>query len=155
MLSKRSSARLGVRLDGLAPERRSGYPSKKGDSGLALLAAVDDLFFAARIRETARQVAVPVDVVPTAKFESAVGRLQNANERTAVLVDLNSAQAPDLIRRLKTGPDPNRFFVVGFVSHVASDLISAAREAGCDQVMARSAFTKQLPDLLRQLVAQP
>lgn len=98
---------------------------------------------------------MPVDIVPIAKFESAVARMQDAKELTAVLVDLNSAQAPDLIRRLKTGPDPGRFFVIGFVSHVASDLISAAREAGCDQVMARSAFTKQLPDLLRQLVAQP
>jgi hypothetical protein len=33
---------------------------------------------------------------------------------------------------------------VGFLSHVQKDLAVAAREAGCDRVVARSAFTKDL-----------
>ena len=122
---------------------------------LALIAAVDDLFFAARIRETARQVAVPIDIVSAAAIESRLAGRQAGNESTAVIVDLSSSGAPELIRRLKKGPEARRFFVVGFASHVASDLIAAAREAGCDQVMARSAFTKQLPELLQQLAARP
>jgi hypothetical protein len=37
---------------------------------------------------------------------------------------------------------------VGFLSHVQKDLAVAAREAGCDRVVARSAFTKDLPRIL-------
>jgi hypothetical protein len=37
---------------------------------------------------------------------------------------------------------------VGFLSHVQKDLAVAAREAGCDRVVARSAFTKDLPQIL-------
>jgi hypothetical protein len=39
---------------------------------------------------------------------------------------------------------------VGFLSHVQRDLAVAAREAGCDRVMARSAFTKDLPTILSE-----
>ena len=38
--------------------------------------------------------------------------------------------------------------VVGFLSHVQKDLALAARESGCDRIMARSAFTKDLPEIL-------
>jgi len=37
---------------------------------------------------------------------------------------------------------------VGFLSHVQKDLAVAAKEAGCDRVMARSAFTRDLPKVL-------
>jgi hypothetical protein len=37
---------------------------------------------------------------------------------------------------------------VGFLSHVQADLALAAREAGCDRVMARSAFVENLPRVL-------
>jgi hypothetical protein len=36
-----------------------------------------------------------------------------------------------------------------FVSHVNADAIREAREAGADQVLARSAFTQQLPEILK------
>ena len=37
---------------------------------------------------------------------------------------------------------------VGYVSHVHVDMINAARAAGVDDVLARSAFTTRLPELL-------
>jgi hypothetical protein len=37
---------------------------------------------------------------------------------------------------------------LGFLSHVQKDLAVAAKEAGCDRVMARSAFTKDLPKVI-------
>jgi DNA-binding NarL/FixJ family response regulator len=37
---------------------------------------------------------------------------------------------------------------VGFASHVDRELIEAAREAGCDRVLARSQFFGSLPELL-------
>jgi DNA-binding NarL/FixJ family response regulator len=117
---------------------------------LALIAAVDDLFFATRIRETARQAGVPVEVVPAAQCESLLARRNANGVASSVIVDLNSTGAVELIRNLKART-AGRPFILGFVSHVASDQISAARQAGCDQVMARSAFTQQLPELLQRL----
>ena len=38
--------------------------------------------------------------------------------------------------------------MVGFLSHVQKDLAVAARERGCDRIMARSAFVKDLPRIL-------
>jgi hypothetical protein len=38
---------------------------------------------------------------------------------------------------------------VGFVSHVRADVINAARQAGVDEVMARSAFTERLAEILK------
>jgi hypothetical protein len=39
--------------------------------------------------------------------------------------------------------------VLGFLSHVQHDLKAAAAEAGCDRILPRSAFTAELPDILR------
>lgn len=38
--------------------------------------------------------------------------------------------------------------VIGFASHVHEDVMSAARAAGCDDVLARSVFFRRVPDLL-------
>ena len=37
---------------------------------------------------------------------------------------------------------------VGFASHVQTDVIEAARRAGVGEVLARSAFTQRLPEIL-------
>ena len=114
---------------------------------MSVIAAVDDLFFSARIQETARLAGVAVEIV-------AVGGLQERLARgavSAVILDLNSAPAVELVRALKGSPQTRAIPLVGFVSHVAGDVVAAARQAGCDRVLARSAFTQQLPELLARL----
>ncbi len=71
----------------------------------------------------------------------------------AVILDLNHRSIPalDIVRNLKSDTRTKGVLVLGFVSHVQTDLIAAAREAGCDMVLARSAFSQQLPQLLRRL----
>lgn len=59
-----------------------------------------------------------------------------------VVVDLARPGALDALRRLGGTRS------VGFASHVDRELIEAAREAGCDRVLARSQFFGSLPDLL-------
>ena len=39
---------------------------------------------------------------------------------------------------------------IGFASHVQVDVIDAARKAGVDEVVARSAFTMRLGEILRR-----
>ncbi|HEY6290333.1 MAG TPA: response regulator [Terriglobia bacterium] len=120
---------------------------------MSLIAAVDDLFFSARIRDTARRAGVATEIVATAKLPAALAERLVRGGAEAVILDLNSPRAVDLIRTLKADPQTRPVPIVGFASHVAADTIAAARAAGCDQVLARSAFTHQLPELLQRLAA--
>ena len=116
-----------------------------------IVALVDDLFFLSKIRETAKVVGVTVVVCDPRRGPAAIAEAQPQ----AIFLDLNSRSLPavDWIRALKADPATRSIRIVGFVSHVQEELISAARAAGCDSIMARSAFTQRLPDLLRSLVS--
>jgi CheY-like chemotaxis protein len=114
---------------------------------MSVIAGVDDVFFLARILEAARQVGVAVESIPAARIQQHL--LQSPAQ--AVILDLNSASAVEVIRKVKQDPATRQVPVVGFVSHVAAEVVSAAKTAGCDVVLARSAFNKQLPKLLRGL----
>ena len=54
----------------------------------------------------------------------------------------------ETIAAIKQDPALAATRTLGFVSHVQSDVIAAARQAGCDEVLARSAFTEKLPAIL-------
>lgn len=114
---------------------------------MSIVAGVDDLFFLAKILDTARRVGATVEGVPAARIRQ---RLLQAGAE-AVILDLNSPSAVEMIRELKNDPATREVPLVGFVSHVAAETVAGARDAGCDVVLARSAFSKQLPDLLSGL----
>ncbi len=118
----------------------------------AILAAVEDLIFLSRIRQTGQHVGVSVELVDPNKLEERVTR----SPVRAVILDLNyrSGVALEALRALKSNPLTNHVLVLGFISHVQTDLIAAARQAGCDQVLARSAFSEQLPQLLEKLAGK-
>jgi len=72
-----------------------------------------------------------------------------------VLIDLdrdtlNPIETISAIRQLPA-PVPR---IVAFGAHVNVDRLRAAREAGADQAMARSAFVAALPGLLGAAVAE-
>ncbi len=117
-----------------------------------ILAAVEDLIFLSKIQQAARLLDVAVEAVDPRKVEE---RATEAAVR-AVILDLNhrSGTAVEVLRAMKANPRTSRVPVLGFVSHVQSDLIAAARAAGCDEVLARSAFVAQLPELLEKLSGQ-
>lgn len=68
-----------------------------------------------------------------------------------VVFDLNSAKVEPIstIAALKADPALAAIRTIGFVSHVHTAVIAAAREAGADEVMARSAFAGQLAEILQ------
>jgi hypothetical protein len=43
--------------------------------------------------------------------------------------------------------------IIGFLSHLQGELKMKAQEAGCDMVLPRSAFSQNLPQLLRRHAA--
>jgi DNA-binding NarL/FixJ family response regulator len=67
-----------------------------------------------------------------------------------VIFDLNSGKIDSIaaIRAMKQDAALAGIKTLGFVSHVDAGAITAARNAGTDQVMARSAFAAQLPEIL-------
>ncbi len=113
-----------------------------------VLAAVDDLFFGAKIAETAHRLHVPLALVRSP--EDLVDKLR-ADRPGLVIFDLNAEGCRPLeaIRRVRADPDLRDTALLGFFSHVQHDLKVAAAEAGCDRIVPRSVFTADLPDILR------
>jgi len=119
-----------------------------------IVVVVDDLIFLSKIQQTAGEVGVPIESLSPDKLDERMAR----GMVSAVIIDLNhrSGAAVESVRALKANPSTHHIPVAGFLSHVQADLAAAAREAGCDQVLARSAFTHQLPQLLLRLAgAEP
>ena len=113
---------------------------------------IEDLFFNAKITETARKLGVKVAFIKNEK--EAIAELTGAEEadRPGLIVfDLNNANAkpltliPKLKAKLKKSTS-----IIGFLSHLQGDLKAKAVEAGCDTVMPRAAFSQNLPNLLRR-----
>jgi PleD family two-component response regulator len=67
-----------------------------------------------------------------------------------VILDLNSTklQPLEVIAQLKAEATLRDIPTIGYVSHVQTDVIAAARSAGIDEVLARSAFAEQLGEIL-------
>ena len=115
-----------------------------------ILYCCQDLIFATKIRSTAETLGVPTQAIRDA---AAIETLEKPGEVGAVMVDLELGDtASQLIER--AARELGGAAVIGFGSHVAREQLQAARDAGADQVLPRSAFTNQLPDLLRRH-AQP
>jgi CheY-like chemotaxis protein len=113
-----------------------------------ILAVLDDLMFTSRIRAAAHGVGADVRFARTAADTVALALQEKP---VLVLLDLNARglDAMAVLAQLKSAPELAGLRVIGFVSHVQTDVITAARDAGIDEVMARSAFASRLPDLLR------
>lgn len=105
-----------------------------------IFAFVDDIFFQAKMMETAKQASIEMKSFSTgelllAEFEKQQPKL--------VVVDLNARQSPmEVIAAVRARLAGIR--VIGFFSHVQTELAQRARDAGCTEVMPRSKFTKEL-----------
>jgi len=113
-----------------------------------IVAIVDDLLFLSKIQQTAKHLGVAVEFARPDDLP----RLALEHVPNALLIDLNhrSGKALDVLRSLKADSKTKDIAIVAFVSHVQIELIAAAREAGCDLILARSAFASQLPSLLQR-----
>ncbi len=113
-----------------------------------VLVAVDDLFFAAKIRTAAEHLDIE------ASFPRSLDALcAEARESTPalVIVDLHLQRYDPfaVALQLKADETLRETPLVGFFSHVQVELQRRATESGFDRVLPRSAFTKRLPEILR------
>ncbi len=114
-----------------------------------VIAAVDDMIFAAKIRATAEQLGVSVEFP---RADAALLATARAVKPALILVDLHTTRYDfaALAAALKADPALAKVPLVGFFAHVNTELMQRARAAGFDRVLARSGFVKQLPELLAQ-----
>ena len=115
-----------------------------------VVAYMDDLFFQMKLAETAKHLGLEVKVAsnPDSLFELMVP------PPLLVIFDLNARSAPlEAVERLRSA-QPN-LRIIGFLSHVQTDLAQQARAAGLDEVMPRSKFSMNLPQILSTAAAQP
>jgi CheY-like chemotaxis protein len=112
-----------------------------------VMAAVDDMLFAAKIRATAEQLNVNVHFA-----RSAEGLVASVRETKPdlIIVDLQSQKmdALELAKMLKSDDLLCDIPLIGFFSHVLAELHRTAIEAGFDRVIPRSVFTRDLASIL-------
>lgn len=112
-----------------------------------VVAALEDLLFRSKIHETAENLDIE------ASFPRSPKKLMETLRESPpdlLVLDLNSArfQPLEMLGEIEADDALRTIPTVGFLSHIQKDLAVAAREAGCDRVMARSAFVKDLPGVL-------
>ena len=109
---------------------------------------VADLFFSVKLADAAKRSGLTLDLV-----KDPIEALEKARRKPALIVlDLNfeAVQPLDLIARLKASAETKGIGVIGYVSHVQGELKRQAYQAGCDMVLARSAFSQSIPQIFKR-----
>ncbi len=112
-----------------------------------ILAVVEDLMFTVKISDAAKRAGFT-----TVFVKSEQDALDRAKDNPVVIIiDLNgnSFEPVGVITKLKGGEN-SKIPLIGFVSHVQGELKQRAHDAGCDMVMARSAFSQNLQQILKR-----
>jgi PleD family two-component response regulator len=114
-----------------------------------ILAILDDLMFTSKIRAAAKQCGVTVIVARSQ--EAALAELRQ-HRPALVIFDLNNPRTNPLgiVGDMKADASLANIRTLGFVSHVQADLIDAARQAGVGEVLARSAFSERIQEIVQR-----
>jgi hypothetical protein len=115
------------------------------DGGAPVLAIVKDLFFVARIRETARLAGVPLKFARTP--DEIATRLGDAPR--FVLLDLTAGLDYEAILG---GAERTGVPVLGFTTHALARQ-TQAWHGRCERVVTKETLTAELPTLLREGVS--
>lgn len=116
---------------------------KPKGSGRLVFAVVPDLFFATRIAATALAAGVTLEMVQP---QNAVARVSGGRP-DMVVVDLHAKDGVTLVMELKAAAQ--EIPIVGFHSHVDTEIRRQALAAGADAVLPRSRFNARLAEILQ------
>jgi DNA-binding NarL/FixJ family response regulator len=113
---------------------------------MAILFHTADLIFASRVQAAARAAERELIV---AASRTAVGDALAEADVQLVLLDLTvpDCDAAELVSAVRESVPAAR--VVAYAPHVMKARLSAARDAGCDLVLTRGQFDRQLTDLVQ------
>jgi len=113
-----------------------------------ILCVMDDLMFSIKISSAAKSIG-GIDVFFERSPDLVLSSIRDKRP-SLVIFDLNSVRMNPMaaLAAMKNDAELAGIRTLGFVSHVDADTIAAARAAGIDQVLARSAFSAQLASIL-------
>jgi PleD family two-component response regulator len=114
-----------------------------------ILAVVEDLMFTVKIADAAKRAGLEVEFV---KSERDVIDKATHEKPLLIILDLNfsAVQPLKLISQVKSDGEMKQISVIGYLSHVQGELKQQAQEAGANIVMARSAFSQNLQQILKR-----
>ncbi len=112
-----------------------------------VVCAIEDLIFSIKISTAAKSLGI--DLYFERSADQILGTIRAKTPRL-VIFDLNCDRLRPLeaIAAMKEDPAMKSIPTLGYVSHVQTETIAAARQAGVDQVLARSAFSDRLGEIL-------
>lgn len=114
-----------------------------------ILAVVEDLFFVVKINDAAKRSGFACEFLKSA--QDVIDRARQ-EPPLMIIVDLNARNVKpvDLIARLRAEESLKKTSIIAFVSHVEAELKNRAQSAGASMVLARSAFSTNLPQILKR-----
>ena len=114
-----------------------------------ILAVVDDLLFTVKISDAAKRAGLNAEFV---KSERDVFEKAGHEKPLLIILDLNCScvEPLSLISKLKGDGDLKQISLIGYLSHVQGELKQKAQDAGANIVMARSAFSQNLQQILKR-----
>jgi len=112
-----------------------------------IIAVLDDLFFTSKIKEAAKSLNSDLEFI---KNTNGLIQKLKSEKPSLIIFDLNSKVCNPLetIKELKSLPDLKDIPILGYLSHIQTDLKDEAAKAGCDLVLPRSKFSKDLREIL-------
>jgi PleD family two-component response regulator len=118
-----------------------------------ILAILDDLMFMSKIRATAGKLGATVTFARSS--DGALAEMAKV-QPSLVIFDLNNPRTNPLaiVAAMRADSSLAAIPTVGYGSHVHVDVLEAARAAGVGEVMANSAFTQRLPEILGRATPQ-
>lgn len=128
--------------------------SEKKNHRKKIIAVVDDLFFSSKFREAAKTLDIDVEFV---KNTDGLKEKISSEKPSLIIFDLNSRGGSplEIIKSIKSTSELKQIPVIGFLSHVQIELRKEADRAGCDLVIPRSRFSKDLQEILRKYSVPP
>ena len=113
-----------------------------------VLAVVTDLFFSVKLSEAAKRNGLALEFVKEGN-----SLLEKAKAKPSLIVfDLNfeAVNPLQLIAKLKGSADTKGISLIGYLSHIQAELKQQAQVAGCDMVLARSAFSQNMLQIFKR-----
>jgi CheY-like chemotaxis protein len=112
-----------------------------------IIAIVDDMFFKSKIRAVAEAVGTEISFP---RNKDALFQKAREAKPQLIIVDLHNQkiESAALATELKSDEDLRAIPLLGFFSHVETELQRNALAAGFDQVIPRSVFARDLSKIL-------
>ncbi|HEX9665902.1 MAG TPA: response regulator [Thermodesulfobacteriota bacterium] len=128
--------------------------NEKNDHRKKVIAVLDDLFFSSKIREAAKTLDIELEFV---KKPDGFNEKISSEKPSLIIFDLNSRAGDplEIIKKIKSTGELKQIPVIGFLSHAQIELKEEANRAGCDLVIPRSRFSKDLREILRKYSIPP